>query len=359
MTASFTDIKNKVKRLITMPIDDTLINDDDFLNFINDCLLESIFPRLMKIRDDYGLTREVFNLQDSSGQDLYLTGIMPIPPRAWGNTLREVRYIDVSGNLYKMTPYFLSDVDLYVYKNLAFSATWRKGFIPNNSGIQLIPPPKQDPGSIEMYYILTPSAMIESSTPGDYYATITNIQFNSSTNVATYTIGSVDAEGALNTIGINDTNLYDVYNRSTGMILAQSIALTRTASLTYTGICTVQTGTNIISPNIQELTNFQAGGYPVLNTYAPELYLTFAGISPFTTVPSPIDNLLYYEVAMKVLSAIGDFEQLQVMKAEHDERRKDILSQMAMRVECEPYIISNKRGVRTSVIYGGRRTGRV
>jgi len=318
-------------------------------------LIEKIYPRILKIRSDYFLVREVFNLQNSQAQDLYTTGIMPIPIRAWGNTLREVRYIDISGNYYKVNPYFLADLDLYQSRNLAFSASYTKGFIPFNSGIKLVPPPLQDPGSIEMHYIVTPSILFYSNVAGDGSVDITNMAYNTSTSIATYTTSNVYTNGTIDAAcPVNSQALFDVYNAGTGMLLAVNLLLTRTTSTTFTGVCVTQTGTNIVSPNITELSNFQFGGYPVsTSVYTPDLQLVLAGTNVSTPVPAVIDNLLVYEFAMKILSAQGYLEELQLFKAEHDDLRKDLLSQMAMRVECEPYVIKNKRGIANAVLYGG------
>lgn len=357
MTASLDTIISKVKRLISLPADDTLFTTNDYLDFINDLLIEKVYPRIMKVRDNYFLVRDVFNLQNAQSQDLYPTGVMPIPNRAWGNTLVEIKYIDVSGNYYKVNPYYLSDLDLYVTKNLSFSSAYQKGYIPFNSGIKLVPPPIQDNGSIEMHYILSPSILIPNSAAGDGYGAVENMVFNSTTNVTTYTTSLLTANGYMDLIcAENSTALFDIYEAATGMLLANSQAFMRlpdTSNNSYfTGTSIVQNGTDILSPNITELTNFQFGGYPVVSPYISNTYIVPAGICPFTTVPPPIDNLLVYEMAIKILSAQGYVEELQIFMQEHADLRKDIISQMAMRVDDEPHVISNKRGLRPNVMYG-------
>ncbi len=370
MTAAVSDIISRVQRLISLPTDQTLFNTNDFTQFMNDCLIEKIYPRLMKVREDYCLVRNVFNLQNAQGEDLYPTGVMPIPSRAWGNTLREVRYIDISGNYYKMNPYFLEDLDLYQSKNLAFSAAYQKGFVNYNSGIKLVPPPLQDQGSIEMHYIITPSLMISDNTgDGGPSAAISNMIYNSSTNEATYWTTVLTADGYLDSYcNIGQQRLFDIYNSSTGMLLATDLPLTRNQNIpaspylsSFTGLCVTQTGTDIVSPNITELSNFQPGGYVVSNNgpYSPpNLLLVQAGTNPYTPIPPVLDNLLIYEMAIKVMSAQGYVEELQIFMQEHADLRKDLLSQMAQRVECEPYVISNKRGLRSNIIYGAIRTRR-
>ncbi len=372
MTASVAEIIDRVRRLITLPPDDTLFNSADFLAFINECMIEKIYPRVMKIRDDYFLVRDVFPLQNSSAQDLYPTGVMPIPARAWGNTLREIKYIDNSGNYYKVNPYYLENLDLYQTRNLALSSQYQKGFIPFNSGIKLIPPPLQDTGSIEMHYIITPSIIytITQTNPAitDLYIPITNIVFNQSTNVCTYTVPTTsnissnimigDTTSPFYT-GVNSTGLYDIYNSLTGMILATNLPLFRAGSITFTGTSTVQIGTLILNPNITEITNFQSGGYPVFPApYSADLFLIPSGFTPFTTLIPVLDNLLAYEVAIKVLSAQGYVEELQTFMAQHGDMRKDLLSQIDMRVDCEPHVISSYRGIRASILYSNFRRRR-
>lgn len=373
MTDTVTNIITRVQRLITLPTDTTLFNTNDYMAFMNDCLIEKVYPRLMKVREDYFLVRDVFNLQNSQAQDLYPTGVIPIPNRAWGNTLREVRYIDVSGNYYKMNPYFLEDLDLYQSRNLSFSSAFQKGYVNFNNGIKLVPPPSQDPGSIEMHYIITPSILINFSSDGGGFTSIDNMTFDSSTNIATYTTHILLGNTADGTYldaycPVNSSQLFDIYNGASGMLLATNVYLTRgfdnfaDQTSVFSGPCTVQNGTDIISPNITEISNFQPGGYPIADPfngpYSPSLYLVPAGQCPFTPLPPVLDNLLVYELAIKILSAQGYVEELQIFMQEHADLRKDLLAQMAMRVECEPYVISNKRGLKNAIMYGAMRTRR-
>lgn len=363
MTDTLAGIISRVQRLITLPPDDTLFNETDFAAFANDCMIEKIYPRVMKVRDDYFLVRDVFPLQDSNANDLYPTGVMPIPARAWGNTLRELKYIDNSGNYYKINAYFLENEELYQTRNLALSSQYQKGFIPYNSGIKLIPPPLQDTGSVEMYYILYPSTIVgtDNSTTGfqaETYATpITNIVFNSTNNQATYTTGPITAGGYIAAkFQVNQSGVFDIYNIATGMLMATNILLFRAGSTTFTGYSTMQVGTDILDPNIVEISNFQLGGYPIIPpTYTPQLYLVPAGLTPYTPLMPILDNLLVYELAIKILSAQGYVEELQAFNAEHADLRKDIMSQIAMRVECEPYVISSTRGLRASILYSNFR----
>lgn len=359
MTALISDIIARVQRLVSLPADPTLFNETDFESFVNDCIIEKIYPRVMKTRDDYFLVRDVFPLQDSNGNDLYPTGVMPIPSRAWGNTLRELKYIDSSGNYFKLNPYFIENEEIYQTRNLALSSQYQKGFISYNSGIKLIPPPLQDTGSIEMYYIINPSTVVGTSSQynaSTYATSILNITFNTANNKATYSTGAVPLGGYIaDYCPVNRSALFDIYNQQTGMLLATNLSLYRDGTNTFSGYSTQQIGTLILSPNITEITNFQLGGYPVTVPYTAQLYLVPAGITPYTPLLPVLDNLLVYELAIKILSAQGYVEELQVFNAEHADLRKDILSQIAMRVECEPYVISSTRGLRASLLYANFR----
>lgn len=360
MTALASEIISRTKRLITMPPDDTLFNTDDYIAFINEVLLEKVYPKLMKIRDDYCIIRQVFPLQNDESVDLYPTGVMPIPSRAWGNTLREIRYIDVSGNYYKVNPYFLSQLDLYQTKNLAFSAASRRGYIPFNSGIQLIPPPLQDQGSIEMHFIMEPPEVVyDNFNDTDVqtgYGVVKNMQFNPSTNITTYTLNtSIFPGGIFDTyMPQGQTKLLDIYNARTGQCLYIDIEMTRESTTQIVGTSIEQPGTNIIYPNITEVTNFQNGGYPV-NTliYAPSIYLMPAGSSSFTPLPNVLDKWLCYELAIKLLSAQGYVEELQLFMKESSDMQQSLLSQMAMRVDAEPHVAKNTRGIRAATLCGG------
>jgi hypothetical protein len=352
MAALTGTIIEKVKRLITLPPDETLFKTADYIEFINECLLEEIYPNLMKVRDDYCLIRQVFPLSNAQNQNLYPTGIMPIPNRAWGNTLRELRYIDNCGNLYKMNEYFLSDLDLYQTKNMASTWTWRRGYVAFNSGIQLVPPPLNDPGSVEMHYILSPSEVVDSAF---YFAAIDDMSYNTSTQVATFTVPDLNnGSGVDGYCNQNQTALFDIYNYKTGMFLYIDLPMTRIGDTTFTCNVIAQDGTNLLYPNITELNNFQLGGFPVdTNTYVQQLYLVPSGASSFTPIPDVLDRVLVYEVAMKILSAQGYVEELQIFVQKHEQLKKSLYSQMAKRVDAESKVIKNKRGLLPSVMSGG------
>lgn len=361
MTASVEEIIKRVKRLITLPTDDTLFNPVDFTAFLNECINEEIYPGVMGIREDYFLVRDIFPLQNSSAQDLYPTGVMPIPSRAWGNNLRELKYIDSSGNYYKMNNYYLENEEFYQVNGIALSTQYQKGYIPFNSGIKIMPPPFQDNGSIEMHYIVNPSVVYCDSDDylaNTYYTAISNIVFDSSTNISTYTTTFIDNSGFFAFYcPVNRNGIFDIYNSKTGMLLATNIELFRAGSSTFLGTSIVQPGTNIISPNITEISNFQDNKYPVNLPYSPELYLVPAGINVFTPLTPVLDNLLAYELALKILSAQGYIEELQIFLPKHTKLKQSLLSQMAMRVDAEPKVISGLRGIRSSIVSSGFRRG--
>jgi hypothetical protein len=183
------------------------------------------------------------------------------------------------------------------------------------------------------------------------FADITNLLYNPANQVVTYTVNTVGSY--LSTYcPINATRLFDVYDNRTGMLLAIDQSLTCISAHTFTGISTVQGGTGIIDPNPVELSNFQLGGYPVSSPFTPMLYLVPAGFNSFTPLPTPVDNLLVYEVACRVLEAQGYVEELQVLNGKREKARHDILTPMALRVDGEYKIIVPNRGVRSSVLAG-------
>lgn len=361
MTTTASDIKDRVKRLITLPTDDTLFNPADFVAFLNECIIEEIYPAVMEIREDYFLVRDVFPLQNSSAQDLYPTGVMPIPDRAWGNEIREVKYIDSSGNYYKMNNYYMENEEFYQSVSVSLSAQYQKGFIPFNSGIKIMPPPFQDNGSIEMHYVINPSTVTigtDDFPAISYCAGITNIVFNSQTNISTYTINLGDGiAGLADYCAVNRNGIFDIYNSGSGMLLATNIELFRAGTATFIGTSVIQPGTNIISPNITEISNFQPNGYPVSLPYKPKLLITPAGLNAYTPLTPVLDNLLSYELALKILSAQGYIEELQIFLPKHAKLKQNLLSQMAMRVDAEPKVINGLRGVRSAILYPGYRRG--
>jgi hypothetical protein len=353
------DLIARIKRNGSFPDDDTLFQTADYIQFINDCLEEEVYPDMIKMRDRYSIIRDVLPLQTSSAQDIYPTGIIPIPKRAWGNTLQEVRYYDVSGNPYKMSLVPLENRDLYMSRTTGSCGTYGKMFFFFNNGIQVMPFTVGDPGFIELQYIAQPST-IEST--GTAYSDINNLVYtptSGNSGYITYTTTTVGATfNAYCSIG--QIGLFDIYNSQTGMLLHLNRPMMRSSANTFVDTVTSLSPNNLNPyPNPFEITSLQTGGYPVIAPYTNEIYLVPAGINSFSTVLPEFDDWLCYCVVCKMLKAQGYVEELQVLQAERDAKWKRLASTIAHRIDGEAQVLNPIRGLRNTVMAGAVNRRRV
>lgn len=339
------DLIADVKDRASIPADDERITDAIILKVLNQVLDEHIYPDFLKISEEFGVVKKLVNLAASDGTAAFPGQVIPLPRRAYGRILREVKYFDGSDNLYNIPYISLQDEDRFL-KGISYGAI-PIGFYFISDAIKLIGPNINllNVGKLVLHYVIEPNTLVNNSTE---YAPVTDMDYNSTTQkvrfiVETSTFNSTYAD--LNTYcSNNNTRLFDIYRKSSGSLLAADVELERDTSANYTYFSTSQ----LVISNILDIENFQEGGYPVdisASIYEPDILLIPAGRSQYSTIPYEMDNLLVQIAVGRILDMIGDTEGLRVNDTRVKALYDSVTSALGNRIRGESKKIVNRRSI--------------
>lgn len=321
-----------VQDRISLPLDDDdRWNTAALVTAFNAALDDRLTPDLVSEGSNYLVQREVFPLRVNN-VTAYPLNAIPIPSRAVGRVLREVKYIpqgssglDGEVNCLMIS---LEDKDKYLKDPAFYGSTVPYVFIENDS-LRFIG--GDGLGSIVMYYNLEPSTL--ENVVGKY-ATIT--AWGSSSLTATGGSAQWDTF-----IPNYQGKTVDIYRKSTGMIIKANVAIGRSGTTYFVN--------NLTTTEIQQIQSYQSGNIPgvgfATTTDAADLLMIPSGKCEFATIPSEYDQLLVLYVCERVLEALGDTEGLQVVMAKVKETRESISRLSQNRMQGEKRILEDRRSV--------------
>lgn len=142
-----------VRRRASLPRAESMISDDDILEFANDEIQEHILPLIKSTHEEFFVWIKTVTIE--LGKSEY-----EIPERALGNALRDLAYIDGNGNDYEMTR--IQRDDRY---STQFPSTYNQPhrYYVQNSHIKLEPGPENSAtGQLEFAYLLRPNMLVAS-----------------------------------------------------------------------------------------------------------------------------------------------------------------------------------------------------
>jgi hypothetical protein len=336
-----------VKDRGSIPVDDERITNDLIVKILNQVLDEYIFPTFLKISEEFAVVKKSYNMQDVDGTTMYPSQIVPLPPRAYGQILRELKYFDGSDNLYNLPYISLQDEDRFL-KGISYGAI-PIGWYFLNDAVKLIGPNINvlNQGYLVMHYVLEPNVLVNKTTE---FAPVDDVTYSSgslnfitnqgSTSPVTFNTAYAD----LNTYcAVSSTKKFDLYRKSTGAIVRPDLVLTR-AQTTTTNTFTLSGATDNDRKDIEV---YQEGGFPVATAFGftNDLILVPAEQSQYSTIPYEMDNLMVQKAVGRILELIGDTEGLQI----NDTRVKDlylqVTSALGNRSRGESKRVVNRRSV--------------
>ena len=336
-----------VKDRASIPADDERITDTIILKVLNQVLDEHIYPSLLKISEEFGVVKKLVNLAASDGTAAFPGQVIPLPRRAYGRILREVKYYDGSDNLYNIPYVALQDEDRFL-KGISYGAI-PIGFYFIGDAIKLIGPNINllNIGKLVLHYVIEPNTLVDNTTE---YAPVTDMDSTSSAVRFICKSATFDTTYAeLNTYcSVNNTRLFDLYRKSSGALLAADIPLTREHGLGSLSGSELFSTDQLIAANILDIENFQEGGFPVdltLGLYEPDILLIPAGKSQYSTIPYEMDNLLVQIAVGRILDMIGDTEGLRVNDTRVKALYDSVTSALGNRIRGESKKIVNRRSI--------------
>lgn len=309
MAITTTRLLSGVKRRISMPASQVLLEDDDILELADDIIKTSIIPLLEGVNQEYFVTSTDISLVASTSE-------YDIPYRAVGRALRDLKIKDSSDttSVRNLTKVAIEDSHLYL-QNAVTSAFYFKG-----DRIRLVPDVASTYAGtdvLEVWYRLPPSRLTG----------LTNVATVVS---ATTTVVTVDAVPT----GITITTPID---------FIQAVSGNRIYAIDKTP--TVATATTL---------TFTSGDIPTALTAGD--YIALAGYSPVLNgIPDDAYPYLESLVAKRCLKSIGDFEGSRELDADISDEKKALMSVLEPRIDGEPTIIINRNGLVRGNKFGQRR----
>lgn len=330
---AFSELLDEVAQVASLPLEESdRWNRAEVLRAMNLAMTDKVVPELLRFNNEIGVVRDSYTLSSAA----HPTMRIPVPKRAYGRALREIKYLPVGQTSrlaeVNVTQTTLPETDVTYGPNFAYG--WPFQFYMEGDLVNLMVDPASATGTLVFYYFIRPSTLMDKTTE---YGSVTNAAY--STGTFTFTVSSAGTEFDTYAGSNGTTKLYDVYRRSTGSILFHDIALLKTNS-------SFTTTSALGSDDAGFLESFQEGGMPVAAPYTSDLVLLPAGQSQFSTLPEEFDPLLVYHTVSRILESMGDTEGLQVNEQRVQNCYANIANIMgSSRVKGEAKVIVNRRGL--------------
>lgn len=303
------DIITSVKARTLAPTGQPTYQNADFIRFANEEFLIKLVPDMITIREDFFLNTQDYTV--STNQTAYT-----MPERTLGNTLKDLFYIDTSGNRFVLSRININDIPLNNFVSVYPSNFYIKGD-------QVIFAPAPFPaGTIEMWFYQRPNELVLTSACGQ----ITAIALD--TPIAGQVTYTVNAD-------ISSYDSVDVLSGKSPFVLwGQS--LTPVSATSTTMVLTMS-----------ELQNEAGTMLPVVGDY---ICLEQQACIPM--IPQEFHPLLAEMVAARVMQGLGHDAKLDKVNENIQVMRQNLLNMIANRIEQKPEAIKNRFGLVNNSGYG-------
>lgn len=298
-----------IKRRITMPANQVLIDDPGILEICDDVLRNKIVPEIISLRQDFFVvTTETPCVVDQSEYD--------IPVRAMGRTLRDLK-LRASGSGQSNT-IDLSLVAIEDEHEFISQGTVPHSFYFKGDKIVLVPTPKSTSDTIVYWWDLPPAQLIQESDAA--------------------VVASVSGDD------ITVTSLPATITTSTDvdLISYRPGYCTYAMDLSITGI-----SGSTISFAANTLANY---------TITPGDYVSVIETSPLLQLPKEVAPFVETMACRRILQAIGDFEGLSRLGEDESEELKQMRRILEPRIRGESTKIINRQGLLRGARSGYRRS---
>lgn len=146
------DLIESVKRRISFPISQNTFSEEDILKFANEEITTNLVPQMLSYHEEFFVTYDLVPLLPT--QIKY-----PIPKRAIGLRLRDMFYVDTSGNLFEMTRIDGDDKGFFS-RNIGTDQTIHKFYLENDNVVLTPLSMVGVSGSLRMEYFIRPNQLV-------------------------------------------------------------------------------------------------------------------------------------------------------------------------------------------------------
>lgn len=295
-----TKLIRSIKRKAMIPEDQDTFDTEDFIEMINEEIQSSALPHLLTVHEEY-LVYSV-DIPFVEGQQSYR-----IPPRAVGNRLRDLHFVDAEGDVVReASRVSLEELPDYKYNS---DSTYTGLFYVQNNKVVIIGSAPQNNASLRMYFYLSPSDVVEVSR--------------------TTTISAIDrTNGIISMSGFpsdfSTSGSFDfVSSKNPNNLISFDVDVTSTDNVTKT--------ITLDPDNISD--DLEVGDYVCL----PEE-------TPVPQIPSELHSTLVQRVVVSCLEALSDSEGLSLAQRKLMENEKSTWDLVDNRVEGANQKMNNRHG---------------
>lgn len=295
MTVTVDSFLAGVKRRITVPANQVLLDDPDILAMGDDCVKEALVPLLLGVNQNYfAVYKDVPLVANQAEYD--------IPDRAMGRALRDIKLVANADTSQ------INDLSLIALEDAHLFAKTGKptGFYFLGDVVVTVPAPVSADYSLRMYHNQAPSKMVGTTTAA---------------RVVSFSGTSVVCSGSGSGL-LTGTSIDFVRGKSGCRTLGIDKTITSIAGSTF----------DFALADIP--TNLQAGDYIVA-----------AGCSPVLQIPDEAVPYLEACLGERICGAIGDIEGAGLLAGKMPTVMKAVLKVLSPRVEGETTKIVNRGGL--------------
>lgn len=290
-----TGLVAKLKRFGSVPTSQALFLTADFISLMNDELMNTILPLIMRAKEEFFITSS--DVAIVAGTSAYT-----IPSRAAGSQLRDIVIVDANGNEQGMANLGPNGI-----KNQGGFATNNNfGFYVKDNKIVLFPSPTEAGRSIRFKYARRPNQLVGVSFAGQ---------------VSSFSSGAKTITTASMPTGFTTSKLYDIISNVPPFIsLGDDLVVTSIVG-------------NVMTFSASLPTDLAAG-----------MYVCEASESPIPQVTPEAHAILAQLGAVKALEAMND-PGLKKAKDKADQMMADFLDLISPRLDGSSEKVVNRGGI--------------
>ena len=309
------DLVASVKRRASVPEAQSMVTDNEILEYANEEMLLNFIPLVLSQHEDYYLIREEVAI--TAGDVRY-----QIPYRAIGSKLREVAYKDTNGNLLAM---YRRSVDDITEKYRHTTSTYPGNFHIEGEEVVLdINDDHNLPGTLVFFYSLRPNSLVDSSRVG----VITSIDRVTGIIVFESLPDNIEATSQIDFIKTKAPHRVMGFDKS---------------------VVSVTAATNFMEVSPDDIPADLVVGDRV----------ALAGETDILNAPSDLHVMLAQMTASRVLESIGDTEGLQAADKKLGKMENNAATIIANRVDGSPIKAKARNGtIRRGKYRRGHRSTR-
>jgi len=316
------DIIKSAKSRSLIPSNQSTFQTQDFINFMNEEMLNAVVPRVLQVHEDFYMIQEDIAL--IPGKSNYR-----IPYRSIGNRLRDVAFKDINGNVFEMTRVSVGDISFY---QGSFTVNQFRTFYVKSDEIVIVPSVGQFiSGSLEFTYYIRPNKMVTE----DRAAKIVSIN---------YALGEVTVDRVPSNFS---TNIKMDFIQSKSPYKIISFDVTPTSVNSVTNVITFDPVSVTFDP--RALQNPEQ--FPQYTDLSPGDYVMQAEETIIPQIPAELHSILAHRVALRCLEAMGDAQGLQLANSKLAEMEQNLYELIDNRVEEAPQKVTNRHSTLRQVTY--------